>query len=387
MSAPLGLYTAVENIDKDFLKSRFGVKKSEPGALFKPSTRALFEYLGDDWAKYERRYAPAFEIGDADKSRVIAFAKLVSTADDKAFAAQLPGYLDLDEAARFLAVTVWLSSLDSILEMGHNYYLYLEPKTGRFLLLPWDLDHSFGQWMRADTASLSITQPWSGENRFLQRLFATPAFRSKYDAYIADFGKTLFTPAAIAARMKRLDRVVRPAIAAESPETLRRYEAAVNEPQAGEAGKKAAASAVVARGRPGPGAGDPILTFMKKRAASVQAQLAGQVAPAASSARGGPPGPHESPADLLADCLLPVMDADKDSCVTRAEAQSAGRRWSAEWDGDKDGALSEAELATGLRKLLPLRLRRIGGHDAGPPPDGFGPPPFGPEPGEADDHE
>lgn len=375
----LGLYTAVENIDKDFLKNRFGVKKSAPGALFKPSTRALFEYLGEDWSKYEARYAPAFKITDADKARVIAFSRLVSRADDREFAEKLASFLDLDETARFLAVTVWLSSLDSILEMGQNYYLYLEPKTGRFLLLPWDLDHSFGRWMRADTASLSISHPWSGENRFLERLFATPAFRSKYDAYMAEFGKNLFTPEGVEARMKRLDKVVRPAVAAESPAALRRYEAEFGGPSAaaGSGGKSAAS------GRSGPRAEEPIPVFMKKRAAFVQASLAGKApsAPPSSRSGGGPGGPG-GPGAFVASALSGAMDANRDGAVSRDEALAAIRAWTSGWDADKDGLLSEAELAGGLRGLMPAFPSRgdpgrAGEDRDGPPDEGFGPPPHG----------
>ena len=53
---------------------------------------------------------------------------------------------DLDEFARFMAVTVWLSTMDSILGMGQNFYVYLDPKTHKFQFMPWDLDHSFGQF-------------------------------------------------------------------------------------------------------------------------------------------------------------------------------------------------------------------------------------------------
>src|SRR6185369_2017183 len=45
----LGLYSLVEDIDKTFAQDRFATTK---GAIFKPSTRDLFGYQGDDWAKY-----------------------------------------------------------------------------------------------------------------------------------------------------------------------------------------------------------------------------------------------------------------------------------------------------------------------------------------------
>jgi hypothetical protein len=51
----VGLYSIVENVDKNFTWSRFGTKR---GALFKPVTRQVFEDLGDDWSAYAQAYLP-----------------------------------------------------------------------------------------------------------------------------------------------------------------------------------------------------------------------------------------------------------------------------------------------------------------------------------------
>ncbi len=50
---PLGLYVAVEKVDKVFVKDRFGTKKIP---IFKPVTRELFSYLGSDWDAYAGIY-------------------------------------------------------------------------------------------------------------------------------------------------------------------------------------------------------------------------------------------------------------------------------------------------------------------------------------------
>jgi spore coat protein CotH len=131
--------------------------------------------LGDDWKNYNQTYDPKTELTPEQKQRIIAFCKLVTKADDAEFAARLGEYLDLDEFARFMAVTVWLSTMDSILGMGQNFYVYLHPKTHKFQFMPWDLDHSFGQFgmtgSQEQRENLSIHRPWRGEVRFLERVF------------------------------------------------------------------------------------------------------------------------------------------------------------------------------------------------------------------------
>jgi spore coat protein H len=124
----MGVYSIVENIDNRFTIDRFGTNK---GTLFKPVARRLFEDLGDQWEAYRKIYDPKTPISDEAERRVIEFCKLVSHAADDEFDAKLDRYLDLDEFSRFMAVTVWLSTLDSILAMDQNYVVYLHPKRRR----------------------------------------------------------------------------------------------------------------------------------------------------------------------------------------------------------------------------------------------------------------
>jgi spore coat protein CotH len=107
--------------------------------------------LGNDWRPYNQTYDPKDKLSHEQQQRVIDFCKLVSHASDADFNAHLDQFIDLDELVRFLAVEVWLSTLDSILTVGQNYYLYLSPKGHRFQFFPWDLDHSFGQFAMAAT--------------------------------------------------------------------------------------------------------------------------------------------------------------------------------------------------------------------------------------------
>jgi hypothetical protein len=113
-----GLYSIVEDIDNHFAQDRFG---SKDGAILKPVTRDLFGYLGEDWSKYAQMYDSKTDLSGAEKRRVIDFSKLVTSASDSEFSARIAEFLDLEEFARFMSVTVWVSTLDSILMMGQNF--------------------------------------------------------------------------------------------------------------------------------------------------------------------------------------------------------------------------------------------------------------------------
>ncbi len=224
----VGLYSIVENLDNDFAINRFGTKK---GALFKPVARRVFEDLGDDWNAYRQIYDPKTPLSDEETRRFIAFCRLVSHASDEEFAAKLEDFLDLDEFARFMAVTVWLSTMDSILAMDQNFVVYLHPKTRCFQFIPWDLDHSFGQFYPMGTPkqreTLSIHKPWTGEFLFLERVFAVPQFKRLYLAHLRYVNDTLGQPERLSRQVDELAKVLRPAVADESAEKLARFDQVV----------------------------------------------------------------------------------------------------------------------------------------------------------------
>ncbi|MBM3841494.1 MAG: hypothetical protein FJ398_26815 [Verrucomicrobia bacterium] len=226
----IGLYSIIEDIDNNFAEERFGSKK---GAIFKPVTRDPFAYRGEDWGRYESTYDPKTDLSEKEIRRIIDFAKLVTNASDTEFAAKLGDYLDLDEFARFMAVTAWLPTLDSILGPGHNYFVYLHAKTHKFQFLPWDLDHSFGQFGmmggQSQSENLSIHRPWRGESRFMERVFQVGAFKKLYLSRFDEFSKTIFQPERVHRLVDEIAAAIRPAVRQEPTPRLARFERLVGD--------------------------------------------------------------------------------------------------------------------------------------------------------------
>ena len=221
----LGVYSLVEGVDKNFAGDRFGSKK---GAIFKPVTPTLFADLGDAWPRYNQTYDPKTELTVDQARRVIDLAKLVTHAEDDQFAHRIGEFLDLEAFARFMAVTVWLPTLDSILGAGQNYYLYLDPRTNRFQFIPWDLDHSFGQFFLLGSTEqreqLSIHQPWTGRNRFLERVFNVEAFKKLYLARLEEFSRTIFAAERLGKQVDDIAAAIGDAIKEESPARFERFQ-------------------------------------------------------------------------------------------------------------------------------------------------------------------
>jgi hypothetical protein len=259
-----GLFSIVENPDEVFVAAR-GLLAS--GAILKPVTKNLFADLGPSWKSYNQTYDPKTTLSVAQQQRVIDFARLVSKGSDAEFTSRLGEFLDLEAAARYLAVTVWLSDLDGLLGSGQNYYLYLDPRTQKFSFIAWDQDHSFGQFFRGNQSQreqLSIHHPWTESTRFMERLFMVEAFKKLYLARLTELSSTLFVPERFYKQVDDLAVVLRPAVQEESAERLRRFDSAV-------AGQVPPGDAGMFRG-----ANIPIKPFVKARAQSIADQLAGR---------------------------------------------------------------------------------------------------------------
>jgi putative membrane-bound dehydrogenase-like protein len=256
----LGLCTVVESVDKTFLADRFGTDK---GLLMRPFQVRSVEHFGDDWDRYKGLYRPQAEPTKEEAKRVIAFAKLVHQAGDAEFKKEIESYLDLDEFLRFLAANALTSNLESAFALGHNYSLYLHPKTNKFAFLPGDLEFSLANFLLMGTAEqlmdLSLTHPYPGENKLVDRLLTIKEVNEKYQRLLQELSERAFTKEQLRTDIEAVARVTKEPLAKEK-------------------------KAVEARKDPAPGFGPPggaaphppdLLTFAEKRTASVAAQLAG----------------------------------------------------------------------------------------------------------------
>jgi hypothetical protein len=348
----LGLYTAVEQVGKPFLRAHYG---TDAGLLMKPERVRGLDHLGDDWGRYQATYQPKRDATPEEQRRVIEFTRLVNRGDDAAFNKEIASYLDVDAFLRFLAVTALVSNLDSFFTNGHNYYLYLHPETNKFHFVPWDVDLALGNFAFYGTADqqmdLSVARPYQ-QNRLADRVLAVREHGDRYREILKELAGTVFT------RERWLKEVAA-------------LEGVTKEPLA----KDAKAAAARKEGGPG-GFGRPpeLKTFFEKRTESVAAQLAGKSKGYAPQMAGfGPPGGF-GPGNQLARPLAEALDADKDGKVSEAEFAAGMKRLFAEWDADRSGTLEQKEIADGLQKLAPApRLGPPGGGGVIPAPKPKGP--------------
>lgn len=390
----VGLYTIVEPIDKPFLKHWFG---SADGLLMKPEWLQGLEYLGDDWAKYPRKYLPKDDATPAQAARVIEFTRLVNKAPDDEFRAKIGDYLDVDEFLRYVAATALQSNVDNFFSTGHNCYIYLNPATNKFAFIPWDLDISFAAFPFLPIKkqmNLSIDRPYTGESKLVERLFADLAVREKYKAIVREVADAAFDKGELLRLIEAAETTVKEPLAREAAAEKKRKE-----------GTEAAA---------GFRAAPDLKVFAARRTASVKAQLAGTskgytpaaltefgpglffVAPVmgmadadkngaisetefavaiaklyracdpdgrewtdADSFRKGlaslaPPGTGDGPAAFLTPGVFRRLDPEKTGRATAERFTATARTLFAEWDEDSSSSLDDEEIEGGLNGLIAI---------------------------------
>ena len=257
---PHGRYTVIEQVDKRFLKDRYGSAK---GLLMKPSTFGAFRYFGEEWDKYEIGFVPKTEPTEEQKQRVIEFARLIHKSEDDAFEEKVKDYLDVDQFLRFLAVNVLLTNLDSFLTGHQNHYIYLEPESNKFQFFPWDMDSSFGVpqlWSGTPETcrDMSIDHPAGKGHTLIKRVLNIPRHKQTYHDYLDTYLNTIFAEEKMRQQIERAGAFVRPLVKMiNGRKTTDGFDAVLAE-------------------RPNDLEQQPLKYFVTKRRASVRRQLDGE---------------------------------------------------------------------------------------------------------------
>ena len=331
----LGIYTIVEQVNKSFLKDRFGSKK---GLLMKPEGIASVEYHGDDWRFYAPLYRPDDEPLLAQSMRVMDFANVVNLSNEKQFRDSISSYLDIDGFLRFIAVNALIVNLDTLLAMPQNYYLHLSKDTNKFVFFPWDLDISFAGWplggKPADQMKLSLVHPHSSDaHKLIDRLLAMESVKLRYDKIISQLVEGIFSKEQLIKKFEELERTILDSRERDTAAIESRNE----------------------RGYPAPRGYQPpgIREFIDKRTSSIKRQLNGKETGYIFVHRrpGGRLG-HLAQGGFgrgrLAMHMLIQGDLNEDKSISKKELLTMLSGWFDAMDREKAGKLNKAAFIKAL---------------------------------------
>jgi hypothetical protein len=138
-----GLYTNVEQFDKDFVEEHF---KSAKGARWKvsgsPMGRGGLEYLGDEISAYRSIYAIKSSDDEKAWKKLVKLCKTLNQTPLDQLEEKLSPMLDVDGVLKFLAVENALVNCDGYWIRASDYSLVLDSK-GVFHVVPHDMNEAF----------------------------------------------------------------------------------------------------------------------------------------------------------------------------------------------------------------------------------------------------
>ena len=114
------------------------------GALYKAEASGDYSYRGSDPSAYENIFDQEAGKKNADLTPLIKFLDFINNSDDSTFNSELPKRLDVDAFATYLAMEDLIGNFDDIDGPGNNSYLYYDPATSMFAIVPWDHNLAFG---------------------------------------------------------------------------------------------------------------------------------------------------------------------------------------------------------------------------------------------------
>ena len=181
-----GLYLLVEQVDSAFLDRNF---ENAEGDLYKMD-RETPESTGNDllWVDDDISSYSAAELktnkSSSDNSALISMLDVLNNGGD------IASVIDVDAVLRYLAVSTAMSNLDSYQGVrGQNYYLY--EIDGKFSVIPWDMNMSFGTYKLGCTDEqvfdFFIDEPTVGAmvNRpLIDKLLNVNSFKDMYHQHL-----------------------------------------------------------------------------------------------------------------------------------------------------------------------------------------------------------
>jgi hypothetical protein len=189
-----GLYTNLEEFDKEWLQKVYGEKT---GNLYKCTYPADMVYLGTNQQTYKDIMSGSVTGGRAydlqtneDLDNYADLLALINTLNqpvDSLFAIQIAQKINIDGFLKAFALDVATGNWDDYMYNKNNYFLYHRASTNKFEFIAYDTDNTFGvDWMNVDWTIRNclewymLTEP----RPLASKLLSVPAFMVTYQKYL-----------------------------------------------------------------------------------------------------------------------------------------------------------------------------------------------------------
>lgn len=225
-----GLYTNLEEFDKDWLQRVYGEKS---GNLYKCTYPADLVYFGTNQQTYKNIAGGSSSGGRAydlktneaadDYSDLVDLISTLNQPADAAFAVAITRKINVDNFLKAFALDVATGNWDDYMYNKNNYFLYHNTATGKFEFISYDTDNTFGvDWVNRDWATRNCMD-WISHSEprpLAEKILAVPVFKARYQHYLDTIARMIINPAIIFQHIDSLKTLITDAVNADTYRTL-----------------------------------------------------------------------------------------------------------------------------------------------------------------------
>ena len=205
----LGVYTTLEVYDERMLARHF---PDGGGKLYEGQ-------LSDFRQGWLQTFQAKSQKGVDERDELFALTRALR-ADDEDLLEQLEPLVDIDAFLSFWATESLIGHWDSYTGNTNNFFVYLEPTSGKFHFIPWGTDGSFSVNPFLDRPAPAAVAAFG---MLANRLYGVRESRERYIARLRELLDTVWDEEAILAEVDRLEQLLGPHADAGKIDAFRTY--------------------------------------------------------------------------------------------------------------------------------------------------------------------
>jgi spore coat protein H len=218
-----GLFTNAEQVNKTFLKSRFG---DNNGNLYKCSWPADLVWIDNSPNSYKKIINPSplnertYELKTNEKlddySDLVVLINTINNTPKSNFKNAIDTVFNVQSYLKILATEVLIGHWDNYFYNKNNYYLYNNPVSGKFEYLPYDMDNTFGVHWGVPDINVRNIHNWgnlsNSKSPLTNKIMEIPEFKKNYEEYVRQIIDGLFNATRLFPVVDSLRTMLNPSI-------------------------------------------------------------------------------------------------------------------------------------------------------------------------------
>lgn len=213
-----GLFTLVEEVNKDFLAQRFAENDSN---LYKGDPHGDLKWKGNIISNYYPDYTLETNSTSNDWRGLVHLIDEINNTPPISFYDSLEAVLHTNHFLKIWAATNLFANLDSYIGSGHNYFLYHKAFDEHFEFIPWDVNESFGTFSNNLTATqiknLSLFYTGNpGSRPLIEKMVANTTYKNALADETCYLLQYFFNENHIFPKIDSLSDVIRPFVYADT---------------------------------------------------------------------------------------------------------------------------------------------------------------------------